>query len=198
MDSLWISSVAERRHRIRHPQRAISGWVRSTCAPWPGYPLNNTPVPTTYPQVGITCRFERSGHTSQALWRQLRRKHLERQVINTVNNPVEIRFEPGVRIAAELAAPAFSHRPPRRRCLFALFDRGCPLNHRVAHRSFPQLWRSPRAPARNRQLWPSDQERRRELQACKLPTVWITPVDNFPAGHAHGVAGRSTSAEAQV
>jgi hypothetical protein len=57
----------------------------------------------------------------------------------------------------------------------------CPLNHRAAHRSYPQLWRSGSVQDRNRPVWPSDPGRRAELQACKLPTVWITPVDNYPA-----------------
>ena len=57
----------------------------------------------------------------------------------------------------------------------------CPLNHRTAHRSYPQLWRSGSVQDRNRPVWPSDPGRRAELQACKLPTVWITPVDNYPA-----------------
>ena len=56
--------------------------------------------------------------------------------------------------------------------------RSCPLNHRADHRGYPQLWRSECAPLRNRPVWPSDPGLSHELQACKLPTVWITPVDN--------------------
>ena len=33
-----------------------------------------------------------------------------------------------------------------------------------------------------RQLWPSDRETRHELHACKLLTMWITPVENFHRG----------------
>lgn len=67
-----------------------------------------------------------------------------------------------------------------------LSDRSCPLNHRAAHRSYPQLWRSKSSPPRNRPVWPSDRGQHRELQACKLPTVWITVVDNYPAGRLTG------------
>ena len=67
-----------------------------------------------------------------------------------------------------------------------LRGRSCPLNHRAAHRSYPQLWRSKSSPPRNRPVWPSDRGQHRELQACKLPTVWITVVDNYPAGRLTG------------
>lgn len=33
-----------------------------------------------------------------------------------------------------------------------------------------------------RQLWPSDRATRHELHACKLLTMWITPVENFHRG----------------
>ena len=58
----------------------------------------------------------------------------------------------------------------------------CPLNHRPDHRGYPQLWTSERAPFRNRPVWPSDPGVGHELHACKLPTVWITPVDNSSTG----------------
>lgn len=80
--------------------------------------------------------------------------------------------------------------------------RSCPLNHRAAHRSYPQLWRSDSDPFRNRPVWPSDPAGRHELHACKLPTVWITPVDNSRRGHAQrifwapGDAGRARTGRA--
>jgi hypothetical protein len=78
---------------------------------------------------------------------------------------------------------------PRRGCPSQYLDpgflpiwiRGCPLNHRATHRSYPQLWRSQKPSVENRLLWLSDPPSRSELQRCKLPTVWITPVDNFAA-----------------
>jgi hypothetical protein len=51
------------------------------------------------------------------------------------------------------------------------------------------LWRTPRTPVENRQYWPSDRGACIELQGCKLPTVWITPVDNFQ-GQVWGRPGR--------
>lgn len=58
-------------------------------------------------------------------------------------------------------------------------DRSCPLNHRAAHGSYPQMWRSRSANRQNRPLWPSNPGLLLELQACKLPTVWITAVENL-------------------
>lgn len=40
---------------------------------------------------------------------------------------------------------------------------------------------------RNRQPWPSDRDRHHELQLCKLPTVWITPVENQHLRAADGI-----------
>jgi hypothetical protein len=62
--------------------------------------------------------------------------------------------------------------------LRSLHRRCCPLNHRAVYRSYPQLWRAGHALEQNRPVWPSDPPCRHELQPCKLPTVWITPVDN--------------------
>ena len=107
--------------------------------------------------------------------------HIELDVINTVNNSVEIRFDParGAVVVRPAACSHHSRRPGN--AVSAQFERGCPLNHRATHRSYPQLWRSQRPSAQNRQLWPSNPAWGYELQRCKLPTVWITPVDNFPA-----------------
>ena len=100
------------------------------------------------------------------------------------------------------SAPPPCRQHPRHRgtALSAHCEQGCPLNHRTAHRSYPQLWRVAGPSGQNRQLWPSDPAPSHELQRCKLPTVWITPVDNVPApapGDLSGVGDGQSCCDAR-
>jgi hypothetical protein len=53
------------------------------------YPLNNTPLPTSYPQLGITARPLSRTPRCGAMSRVSSPLDSNHQVINTVNNPVE-------------------------------------------------------------------------------------------------------------
>jgi hypothetical protein len=55
----------------------------------------------------------------------------------------------------------------------------CPLNHRQKPQGYPQMWKQFQPQLHNRQLAGPTVESGRELQPCKLPTLWITPVENF-------------------
>lgn len=53
------------------------------------YPLNNSPLPTSYPQLGITFGDSEPQSRCGAMSRVNSRRCSDHQVINTVNNPVE-------------------------------------------------------------------------------------------------------------
>lgn len=77
---------------------------------------------------------------------------------------------PGMRAMAGPHAESAGH---------ASSSEGCPLNHRRSPESYTQVWRVAGELRGICQLWRSDPASWAELQACKLPTMWITPVDKF-------------------
>jgi len=110
VDCLWISSPARPRSEARTPRCAFSWSSGGRRGVRTGYPLNNTPVPTSYPQLGITLLAGGTWGSSGARGGSFSSDHFERQVINTVNNPVEIRVDRGLCLV--VAAPAEPHLAP--------------------------------------------------------------------------------------
>ncbi len=66
------------------------------------------------------------------------------------------------------------------RCSRSCRRPSCPLNHSPQEHLYPQMWTKNGSPVDNRQLARATGEADTELQPCKLPTLWITPVENFP------------------
>jgi hypothetical protein len=107
-------------------------------------------------------------------------------VINTVQKPVERGGANRPQPSSRGAPPVFFHRSSVSGPLY-------PLKHSAIPKSYPQLWTNEGDIAKRSRQLAGKLFSSPELQACKLPTLWISAVDKEKPRHPSGCRGFSST-----